>query len=105
MVVTDLNAVDVPEGESVVMEVAGASILVCRSGEQLYAVKNQCAHQNQPLAGGRIRNGCIFCPVHGMRFRLETGEPLGQLTSKPLEVLNLEVVAGKVAILPPIQES
>lgn len=104
MLVTDLNAADVPEGESVVVDVAGASILVCRSEDQLHAVQNQCSHQNQPLAGGRVRNGCIFCPVHGMRFRLETGEPLGQLTSRPIKVLDLEVVAGKVAILTPIQE-
>lgn len=105
MVVTDLDAADVAEGQSVLVEVAGSSILVCRSGDQLHALENRCAHQNQPLVGGRIRNGCIFCPVHGMRFRLETGEPLGQLTTRRIKVLHMDVVDGKVAIDPLGDES
>ena len=78
---TTVPVADLPENSSVAVEIAGRSVLVCNSAGDYVAVENRCAHQNQPLADGRTRNGYIFCPVHGMRFRLATGEALSQLAS------------------------
>ncbi|SVB40266.1 uncharacterized protein METZ01_LOCUS193120 [marine metagenome] len=46
---------------------------------------------------GRIKNGYISCPLHGVRFSLETGEPMGgQLTR--VAVRTYEVVEGETSI-------
>jgi 3-phenylpropionate/trans-cinnamate dioxygenase ferredoxin subunit len=36
--------------------------------------------------GGRIRHGHISCPVHGVRFNLETGAAVGKLTNKSIKI-------------------
>ena len=64
----------------------GYEILVGVTSRGYFAVENNCPHQNKPLCGGRIRHGHISCPVHGMRFNLETGAPVGQLTNKSIKV-------------------
>ena len=79
-------------------EINGVSVLVCYTQGVFLAVENRCSHQNRLLADGRIRNGYIFCPLHGMRFRLSTGEAIGQLTDKPINVFETRVVDGIVQV-------
>lgn len=92
------NTADIPPDKSRAVEHRGLRLLVCNSGGDFVVVENRCSHQDQPLERGRIRNGYIFCPVHGMRYRLETGEALGQLTRVPLKRLESRVVDGAVQV-------
>ncbi|GAB3114092.1 Rieske 2Fe-2S domain-containing protein [Aestuariicella hydrocarbonica] len=69
----------------------GKNILICNAGGEYYAVDNMCTHQRAELEGGRIRNCFISCPLHGVRFNLETGKPMGQLTNVPLNTYPLQV--------------
>jgi len=36
--------------------------------------------------------------VHGMRFKLETGQPIGQLTRIPIKLFESRVVDGAVQV-------
>ncbi|MBT5792046.1 MAG: Rieske 2Fe-2S domain-containing protein, partial [Gammaproteobacteria bacterium] len=54
--------------------------------------------QNSPLAGGRVRNGFISCPLHGVRFDLRTGEPRGALTRIPVETYAVRDKDGMIVI-------
>jgi 3-phenylpropionate/trans-cinnamate dioxygenase ferredoxin subunit len=58
------------------VELNGEEILLCRDGDQYYAVAYFCSHQEFALEGGSIHQGCITCPYHGAEFNLETGEAL-----------------------------
>lgn len=79
-----------PDNSSKALEIEEQSILLCNSGGKHYAIANQCSHQDSPLEKGRIRNGYISCPLHGVRFSLETGEPMGaQLTRVPVKTYSL----------------
>ena len=89
---------DVPANGSIAVELDGVSLLVCNTGDETLVVENRCSHQDQPLAGGRIRNGYISCPIHGMRFKLTNGEPIGQLTRVPLKVFETRVTDGQVQV-------
>jgi nitrite reductase/ring-hydroxylating ferredoxin subunit/DMSO/TMAO reductase YedYZ heme-binding membrane subunit len=58
-----------PEGRGVAVTLpSGAVAAVFREGDRLFAVGNACAHQNGPLAEGRIRNGRVICPWHGYEY-------------------------------------
>ena len=86
-----------PDNSSKAIEVGDRSILLCNSSGLHYAIANQCSHQDSPLEKGRIKNGYISCPLHGVRFSLETGEPMGgQLTR--VAVRTYEVVEGETSI-------
>ena len=95
---TIARVADVPTNGSMPVVVDGQELLVCNSRDEIHVVENRCSHQDQPLDGGRVRNGYILCPVHGMRFKLATGEAIGQLTRIPLCVFDSRIVDGEVQI-------
>ena len=76
----------------------GQSVLICRSGDEFYALANRCSHQSMPLEGGRVRGHYLSCPVHGARFDLRTGVPKGELTKIPVPVYPLRVIDGRIEI-------
>ncbi|MEM1189454.1 MAG: Rieske 2Fe-2S domain-containing protein [Pseudomonadota bacterium] len=87
-----------PNNTSSAFEVGGRKVLVCRAGNELYAVENRCTHQEAELQGGRIRGCFISCPLHGVRFNLKDGEPTGQLTRVPLTTFEVRVVDGVIEV-------
>ena len=58
------------------VEIEDRQILLCRDGDNIYAVDYFCSHDSFTLEGGHISNGCITCPYHGAEFSLATGEVL-----------------------------
>lgn len=92
-------AVDaVAPDSSLEVTVEGISILICNSDGKQFAVQNRCPHQGRPLAGGRVRRGTIACPLHGMRFELGSGKPLGQLTPTPLRIFPTRLIDGVIEV-------
>jgi nitrite reductase (NADH) small subunit len=65
---------DVPllEGRSV--EVGGRRIAVFRTADGFRAIDHACPHAGGPLADGIVAGRCVTCPLHGLRFDLDTGE-------------------------------
>ena len=79
-----------PINTSLPIDVDGEKILICNANGIHYAIENNCSHQDAPLEKGRIRGKFICCPLHGVRFNLETGEPAGHLTRKPIKTYTIE---------------
>ncbi|MBN1479053.1 non-heme iron oxygenase ferredoxin subunit [candidate division KSB1 bacterium] len=52
------------------------NIVVVREGDNIYALANECTHEEFPLSEGWIEDGCIHCAFHGAKFDLKTGEAL-----------------------------
>lgn len=95
---TIANAAGIPANKSLAVEHRGLRLLVCHSDGNFVVVENRCSHQDQPLERGRIRNGYIICPVHGMRYKLQSGAPVGQLTRVPVRLFESRVVGGEVQV-------
>ena len=93
MAITDtlIPAVDISDKQTVPVTLDGKSILICKANGEFYAVDNQCTHQRAELTGGRIRNCYLACPLHGVRFDLRTGQPLGELTRVPLKTYDVSL--------------
>ena len=81
-------------------EVAGFELLICRAGDEYFAIENKCSHTGSLLTRGRIRGDCIVCPVHGARFRLRDGKHPTPPASSGLRSFATRVVAGRVEVLP-----
>ena len=91
---------DIGETESKAVLVGDYNVLICNTREGFFAVENECTHQLQELEGGKIRGCFIFCPLHGQRFNLKDGTPIGQLTDKPLKTFPLQVRGEDIFIYP-----
>ncbi len=61
------------DGYQKTFSIAGHSLLLIQEEGRRYLLLNQCPHQQAALDKGSILQGEIRCPLHGMRFNLETG--------------------------------
>lgn len=61
-------------GKLTKVDANGTSVLVTVMGDNVCAVRNQCAHLPVPLEGGKIEGDTIICPFHTSRFDLCSGE-------------------------------
>ncbi len=89
---------DLPETGSRAFDVLGKSVLLCRSSAGVFAVENMCSHAFSLLEGGKVKGPHIFCPLHGIRFDLRTGEPNGTLTRKPIAVYPVRIDGEAVLV-------
>ncbi|MBA59710.1 MAG: ferredoxin [Gammaproteobacteria bacterium] len=74
-------------------------ILLCREGDDFYAVSYYCSHATLALEGGYIYKSRIICPYHGAEFCLRSGEALTppafeEIKSYPLLVEGTSISVG-----------
>ena len=93
-------ASEIGDNDSKAFDLDGKQILVCNTKDGFFAVDNICTHQLQELEGGKIRGCFIFCPLHGQRFNLKDGAPIGQLTDKPLPTYALKIEDDVIYVNP-----
>lgn len=62
-----------PPGKRTVLQIAGHSIAVFGMDHGWSALADSCPHQGASLAGGKVQDGAVQCPAHGLRFDLATG--------------------------------
>lgn len=55
------------------IQLDGHDIAIFRQGEQLHALADSCPHSGASLCAGRVEDGHVRCPAHGLRFRLTDG--------------------------------
>lgn len=60
-------------GESALVTVDGEDVALFRSGGEVLAIGNACAHQGGSLCDGRVEGDIVTCPLHGWEFDLRSG--------------------------------
>ena len=68
----------IPPGEGRIFKVGCRDVAVfhAKTGD-VYATQPQCPHREGPLADGITGSGLVVCPLHGYKFDLATGRPVG----------------------------
>ena len=89
---------ELAEGEPHRAELDGVPVVVVRSGGELYALADRCSHRGGPLSDGEVSDGCITCPWHGSRFRLEDGSVERGPAAYPQPALDVRVSGGMVEV-------
>ena len=91
---------DIALNKSLAADIGAYNVVVCHTRDGFFAVENKCTHQLQELHGGKIKACFIFCPLHGQRFNLKDGTPVGQLTDKPVPTFDLKIEDGDIWVSP-----
>lgn len=95
-------AQDVPDRSLAAFTVNGWPVLLAREEGAFHALINRCTHQAASFTpDGRVRRGAVMCPLHGARFRLDSGECLGGAGYAPLRRFPLREVDGWVEVAVP----
>lgn len=63
---------DLPPGSAATS--SDGAVAVFNVDGELFALDNRCAHKQQPLAEGVLRDGIVTCPAHLWRYAVATGE-------------------------------
>jgi nitrite reductase/ring-hydroxylating ferredoxin subunit len=96
---TDVLAdADVVEGSKQAVDVDGRKVFVTRVEGAVHAMENTCSHAGGPLDEGTIEDGCVVCPWHGSRFRLDDGAVVGGPATFPQLRLQTRVVKGRIEV-------
>ena len=80
------------------IELNSDEILLCRDGENYFAVSYFCSHEEFSLEGGDIYNGCITCPYHGAEFDLKDGSVLAPPAFEPIKTYAVKVEDNTISI-------
>ncbi len=84
---------------AVAVEFDGRTLAVFRVGEQYFALDDICSHEYSRLSEGEILDGEVYCPKHGSRFDLRTGEVRGLPATQPVKAYQVKEEEGKVWLL------
>lgn len=94
---------DVKDGEALRVDAQGQAVVLVRIGTSLYALEDQCSHEDYPLSQGLVdAESCeIECARHGAMFNLETGSACSLPAVKPVAVYEVAVVNDNVEVTLP----
>ncbi len=94
------EAADLPAGTPTKVEANGATVLLYRASERIYAIGSRCSHAGGPLHEGKIDDGalCVQCPWHGSVFRLEDGSVVHGPASVPQAAYEVRVRDGRIEV-------
>lgn len=67
---------DLPNGERLLLEIDDVPIVIFNIADHLYAVKDQCSHEDLDIGEGDLEGYELACPHHGARFDVRTGDVL-----------------------------
>jgi nitrite reductase/ring-hydroxylating ferredoxin subunit len=78
-------------------------IAVFKSNEKIYALNNICPHQQTALIyDGFIEDGCVVCPAHGWKFKLQDGKKPGG--SHGLESYDVKIINDDIYVKVVVKE-
>lgn len=86
------------EGAMRRVKIGDRQILVVRSNGQVYAMEAACSHLGGPLEDGALEDGCVVCPWHGSRFRLDNGEPVDGPAVIPQPCYETRIRDGQIEV-------
>ena len=89
---------DVAPESAIAVEVGDEDVAIVHSGGRYYAIADECSHAAIPLSEGDVEDGEIECYLHGSRFDLRTGEPLGLPATEPVAVSPCQVSGNDVLV-------
>jgi 3-phenylpropionate/trans-cinnamate dioxygenase ferredoxin subunit len=89
---------DVPPESAIAVEVDGTELAIVHSAGRFYAIADECSHAAIPLSEGDVGDGEIECYMHGSRFDLSTGRPIGLPATEPVAIYRCRVDGGDVLV-------
>ncbi len=89
---------DVPDDEAVAVTVGGQEVALARHGDEVFAVEDTCSHAAVALSEGEVSDCTVECWLHGSRFDLRTGKPIGLPATEPVATFAVEIRDGDVYV-------
>jgi len=89
---------DLAPESALAVAVGRTDVAIVHSDGSFYAIADECSHAAIPLSDGDVEHGEIECYLHGSRFDLKTGRPLGLPATQPVAVYPCQVQGDDIYI-------
>jgi 3-phenylpropionate/trans-cinnamate dioxygenase ferredoxin subunit len=74
------------------VEVEGEPVaIVCSDRGEFHAISDVCSHAEVALSDGEIHGYTVECWLHGSRFDVRTGQPLGPPATRAVPVFDIKI--------------
>ncbi len=91
-------ATECPIGQLQGVTAGGTEIVLANFEGTIYAVADECSHEEFPLSDGELEGDEILCIYHGARFDCKTGKNLCIPATRPVKSFPVEVRAGQIYV-------
>jgi 3-phenylpropionate/trans-cinnamate dioxygenase ferredoxin subunit len=95
---SDLLLESIVEGKPVKLTKNGKDICVARVGNEVFAIEDNCSHQDAALSEGEQNGYKIECWLHSAEFDLRSGEALTPPASQPVKTYPVSVDGNNVVV-------
>ena len=95
---SDLLLDSIVEGKPVRLTKNGKDVCVARVGNEVFAIEDNCSHQDAALSEGEQNGYKIECWLHSAEFDLRTGEALTPPASAPVKTYPVSVDGNNVLV-------
>ena len=82
---------DVPVDEALAVTVGDLEVAVARNDDEVFAIQNECSHAAVALSEGEVADCTVECWLHGSRFDLRTGKPIGPPATEPVATFAVDI--------------
>lgn len=90
---------DVAPGTLRRVEPGGIPICLARLADgEVYALADECSHEDIELSDGDLEGCAVECPAHGSSFDVRTGEPDTLPATAPVPIYPVHVEAGEIFV-------
>ena len=87
---------DIPVEGAIKVNLDGIDICLARSEGEVFAINDTCSHADVSLAEGDVEDGTVECWLHGSRFDLRTGAPIGLPATRSVPTYPVTVIGDDV---------
>jgi 3-phenylpropionate/trans-cinnamate dioxygenase ferredoxin subunit len=95
---SDLLLDSIIEGKPVKLSKAGKDICVARVGNEVFAIEDNCTHQDAALSEGEQSGYKIECWLHSAEFDLRTGAALTPPASQAVKTYPVLIDGNNVVV-------
>jgi 3-phenylpropionate/trans-cinnamate dioxygenase ferredoxin subunit len=89
---------DLPPGKLLGVEAEGRRIVLANVDGEVYALLDQCTHQDYPLSDGRLEGARLECIYHGARYDVRSGRAVQLPAIRPVKMFEVDVRGDDVYV-------
>ena len=89
---------DCPVGQLKSASAAGTQVVLANVDGDIYALIDQCSHEEYPLSDGDLEGTDVVCMYHGARFDVCTGKNKALPAIRPVRSFPVEIRDGDVYV-------
>ena len=89
---------EVPAGTLKAVQVDGTSVALANVDGDVYALEDQCSHQDFPLSDGELEGMELECIYHGAKFDVCSGKAVQLPAIRPVKTWEVDVRDGEIFI-------